>query len=117
MPNVVEGREVVSRRYLEQLQINLKRDGDDRLACAMADCDIVRFTLEWITCVVAAILLTLFVRSAFLGHSLDCFFIMFAGAVLFLINRVTDQRLVRHYNRRFYESIPEDLRWCFHRQP
>jgi len=117
MGRVVANGEVVSRHYLDQLQINLKRDGDDRLARALADCDTVRFALTWITCLVASVLLTFFVRSEFLAHGWDCAAIVLAGALLGIMNRAVDQRLLRHYNRRFYEAIPEDLRWCFRRTP
>jgi hypothetical protein len=113
MADVVENSEWASRHYLEQLQANLKRDGDDRLTRALADYDVSKFALSWITSVAAAILITIFVRSACLGNGLDCILIMLIGVVLGLIYREGNQRLFRHYNRRFYEAVPEDLRWCF----
>jgi hypothetical protein len=117
MECVVENRAVVSRYYLEQLQISLERDGDERLAQALGECDTIRFGLSWITSLVVAILLALFVRSAFLADGWHCLFIFWDGAILFMISRAVDQRLVSHFNRRFYESIPDDLRWCFRRMP
>ncbi len=117
MADVIENSEWVSRHYLEQLQANLKRDGDDRLTRALEDCDVSRFTLAWVTSIAAAILLTIFVRSAFLGNGLDCFLITLIAAALGLIYREGDRRLFRHYSRRFYEAVPEDLRWCFRGKP
>jgi len=117
MADVIVNSEWVSRHYLEQLQANLKRDGDDRLTRALEDCDVFRFSLSWITYFGVAILLTMLVRSACLGNGLDCFLIMLIGAALGLIYREGDRRLIRHYNRRFYEAVPEDLRWCFRRKP
>jgi demethoxyubiquinone hydroxylase (CLK1/Coq7/Cat5 family) len=117
MECVVENEEVVSRHYLEQLQIKLERNGDDRLARALADCDILRFALQWTACLAAAVLLTMFVRSAFLAQGWYCLGIVLGGALLGTIVRAVDRRLLRHYYRRFYAAIPEDLRWCFRQTP
>ena len=117
MESVIGNREVVSRHYLEQLRTKLERDGNDRLARELDDYDTLRFTLEWITCVAAAGLITLFVQSAWLTHGWYCLTIVLAGVLLGVINRAVDQTLLCRYNRRFYEDIPEDLRWCFRRVP
>ena len=116
MESVVEDKEVVSRHYLEQLQIKLVREGDDRLARALDDYDTLRFSLEWITSLAAAFLLTFFVRSVFLAEG-NCLAIALAGSLLGIVNRTIDILLLRHYNRRFYEAVPENLRWCFRRMP
>jgi hypothetical protein len=117
MECVIGKREVVSRHYLEQLRIKLQREGDDRLARQLDDCDTLRFALEWITCLAATGLITLLVQSAWLAHGWYCLTIVLAGGLLGVINRAVDQRLLCRYNRRFYEAIPEDLRWCFRRTP
>ena|ERR1700678_2593722 len=117
MESVIENREVVSRHYLEQLRIQLEREGDDRLARELDDCDTLRFTLEWITCLAATGLITLFVQSAWLTHDGYCLTLVLAGVLLGVINRAVNQRLLCRYNRRFYEAIPENLRWCFRRTP
>lgn len=115
--DVIQNSERSSRHYLEQLQATLKKDGDDRLARALADYDILKFSLGWITSIASAILITLFVRSVYLGNGLDCFIIMLTGVGIRFIYQECDRRLFRHYSRRFYEAIPEDLRWCFRQKP
>jgi demethoxyubiquinone hydroxylase (CLK1/Coq7/Cat5 family) len=117
MECVVEKEEVVSRHYLEQLQIKLERVGDDRLARALADCDILRFAIQWTSCLAAAVLLVMFVRSALLAQVWHCLAMVLGGALLGSILRAVDRQLLRHYHRRFYEAVPEDLRWCFRRTP
>jgi len=115
MECVVEDREVVSSHYLEQLQVTLTREGDDRLARARDDYNTLRFALEGFTSIAAVVLLTFFVRSAFLAEGWNCLALALAGPLLGMAYRVIHLGLLRHYNRRFYELVPEDLRWCFRR--
>jgi len=82
MADVIGNSEWASRHYLEQLQANLKRDGDDRLTRALADYDVSKFALSWITSVATVILITIFMRSTYLGNGLDCILIMLIGVVL-----------------------------------
>jgi len=117
MERVVENDEVVSRHYIERLRDNLKMMGDNRLDRALAECDTVRFALAWITCLAATVLLSFFLESAFLADGLDCSIMVLAGVILVIVNRAVDRRVVRHYNKRFFEALPENLRWCFRQKP
>jgi hypothetical protein len=117
MASVVQNREVVSRHYLEQLQSTLESEGDDRLARALAECDTVRFALDWITCLGMTGLVALLVRSVVLAQGWQCVAIVSAAALLVIINRSASQLLLGHYNRRFYDALPDDLRWCFRQAP
>jgi len=115
MECVVEEREVVSSHYLEQLRTTLTEEGDDRLARALDDYNTLRFALEGITSIAAVVLLTFLGRSAFLEEWPNCVAIALGGVLLGIVWRAINLGLVRHYNRRFYEAVPEDLRWCFRR--
>jgi hypothetical protein len=114
---VVEKGGVASRHRIEQLGDKLKMNGDHRLVRALAECDTIRFALAWITCLAATVLLALFIEAAFAANGLDCTMMFFAGAILAIVNRLIDRRLVLHYNKRIYEAIPEDLRWCYRQAP
>jgi hypothetical protein len=113
MANMVSGSERISRNQLQRIQVILEKDGDDRLARVLDEYDTMRFTLSWVMCVGSSILLTLFVRSAYLGHGLDCFIIVLTGGLVGLLYRVVTQFLDHRYNRRIHGAIPEDLRWYF----
>jgi hypothetical protein len=115
--SVFENGQVASRHHIERLGEKLKMIGDTRLNRALAECDTIRFALAWITCLAATVLLMFFIESAFLSDALDCSMMILAGAILAIVNRGIDRRLVRYYNKRFYEAIPEDLRWCFRQTP
>jgi hypothetical protein len=117
MASVVENREVVSRHYLEQLQTTLESDGDDRLARALTECDTIRFGLDWVTCLGMTGLIAALVHFIYLGDNWSCAVVAIAAVLLVTINRSVDQLLLSYYNRRFYEAIPHDLRWCFRRTP
>jgi hypothetical protein len=114
---VLENGEVVSRHYIERLRDNLKMIGDTRLDRALAECDTIRFALAWMTCLAATVLLSFFLESVFLGDGLDGSLMVLAAVILAIMNRAVDRRIVRHYNKRFFEAIPENLRWCFRRKP
>jgi hypothetical protein len=114
---VIEKGEVASRHRIEQLGDKLKMKGDHRLVRALAACDTIRFALAWITCLAATVLLALFIEAAFSADGLDCTMMILAGAILAIVNRLIDRRLVLHYNQRIYEAIPEDLRWCYRQTP
>ena len=111
MANMVASSEGISRNHLRRIQVILEKDGDDRLARVLDEYDTTRFTLSWVTCVGSSVLLTLFVRSAYLGHGLDCFILVLTGGLIGLLYRVVTQCLSHKYNQRIHGAIPEDLRW------
>jgi hypothetical protein len=117
MECVIEHAGAASRHYLERLRINLAKEGDDRLARELDEYDTLRFMLDWLTCVGAALLLTFFVRSLFLALVWNCLAIALAGALAVMVYCAIAEWLCGHYNRRFYAAVPENLRWCFRRMP
>jgi hypothetical protein len=103
---------IASRKYLEHLQENLKQDGDDRLARALADYDTLIFALEWIFLVLSTILLVCFIHFAFSGEGWNCFAVFLGGLTLGLIARKITRQVHRYFGKQLYEALPPELRWC-----
>jgi len=104
-----------SRDYLEQLRLSLAKEGDDRLARALDEHDTLRFILDWSMSLAAACLVTFFMRSLFLAQGRECLLSALAGTLALTVYYAIAEGLRRLYNRRFYDAVPEDLRWCFRR--
>jgi hypothetical protein len=112
MDRVIEKVEVASRRSIEHLRDKLKMNGGHRLDRAWAECDTLRLALAWMTGLAVTVLLTFFVECAFSSDGLDCSILIIAGVILAIVNRAVDRRLVRHDNKRFYQALSEERRWC-----
>ncbi len=116
MQSVSKNRMVASRRYLESLQASLVKEGDDRLSRVLADYDTTKFAFQWAVLVIVSILLTVFIRFALQADGWHCLAIGVAATILGVIHHEVMRGLDRYFDRRIYEVVPEDMRWCF-RQP
>ncbi len=115
MEGVIETVGEASRDYLQKLRRSLAKEGDDRLARALTEYETLRIVLEWSTSWAAAILITLFAWSLFHAQGRSCLVVALVGALAAILHHALAEWLSRHYNRRFYDAVPENLRWCFRR--